>query len=64
MLMIRFEMGSENRITEPIGPFKAVTIVGHELVGHDGNVVAVYDAEQGVWKHNGEEFSDVVIFQR
>jgi hypothetical protein len=65
-VMVRFETGQEDRISQEYGPFPFVQLTYNWLrVGPDGDDLAFFDFEEGDWLPNAEpavKYSDVVIY--
>jgi hypothetical protein len=73
-VMLRFECGVEDRVSEPFGPFPFAQLTYDALrVGPDGEIFAVFNPETQEWTlcataHEGQPekrpvwWSDVVIY--
>lgn len=65
-VMIRFECGSEDRVSKEYGPFEFAQLTYNGLrVGPNGEDFAVYDREADVWLPESEPltwYSDAVIW--
>ena len=65
-VMVRFETGQEERISQEYGPFPFVQLTYNWLrVGPDGADLAVFDRETQDWLPDAEptvKYSDVVIY--
>lgn len=74
-MYVRFECGQEDRVSHEYGPFPFVQATFEMLrVGPNGDALAHYDAESGVWVLDGDllvyardavqKWSDVIIYNK
>lgn len=61
---VRFEYGSEDRMSEDLGPFSFVQVTydSLEAAKDDDTSVELAFYYDGIWHHDGEAYSDIVIF--
>ena len=63
MVKVQLSCGSEDRMTEELGPFEFVEITYGDLwIGPDRKQQLAYIDEEGGWIHNGEWYSDISIW--